>query len=105
MVRTWTRIFLIFDLSYQGRLFVSARVVGFYANLFGHKTKFFFLWEDVEDIQVVAPSLATVGNPALLLILKSGQGMEARHGAKSQDEEGRLKFMFHSFVSFNNACR
>ncbi|KAJ4756336.1 C2 and GRAM domain-containing protein [Rhynchospora pubera] len=89
----------------QGRLFVSARVVGFYANLFGHKTRFFLLWEDVEDIQVVAPSLATIGSPALLLILKSGRGMEARHGAKSQDEEGRLNFMFHSFVSFNTACR
>ncbi|XP_078172254.1 C2 and GRAM domain-containing protein At5g50170-like isoform X1 [Carex rostrata] len=89
----------------QGRLFVSARVVGFYANLFGYKTKFFFLWEDVEDVQVVAPSLATIGTPALLLILKSGRGMETRHGAKSQDEEGRLNFMFHSFVSFNTACR
>ncbi|KAJ1696674.1 hypothetical protein LUZ63_005186 [Rhynchospora breviuscula] len=89
----------------QGRLFVSARVVGFYANLFGHKTRFFLLWEDVEDIQVVAPSLATMGSPALLLILKSDRGMEARHGAKSQDEEGRLNFMFHSFVSFNTACR
>ncbi|KAJ3697009.1 hypothetical protein LUZ61_000714 [Rhynchospora tenuis] len=89
----------------QGRLFVSARVVGFYANLFGHKTRFFLLWEDIEDIQVVAPSLATMGSPALLLILKSGRGMEARHGAKSQDEEGRLNFMFHSFVSFNTACR
>lgn len=54
---------------------------------------------------MVAPSLATVGTPALLLILKSGRGMEARDGAKSQDEEGRLKFMFHSFVSFNTACR
>jgi hypothetical protein len=54
---------------------------------------------------VVAPSLATVGSPALLLTLKCGRGMEAWPGAKSQDEEGRLKLMFHSFVSFNSADR
>lgn len=33
----------------QGRLFLSARMLGFYANLFGHKTKFSFLWEDIEE--------------------------------------------------------
>nr|CAD1836416.1 unnamed protein product [Ananas comosus var. bracteatus] len=89
----------------QGRLFLSARTVGFYANLFGHKTKFFFLWEDVEDIQVVPPSFATMGGPALLMILKRGRGLDARHGAKSQDQEGRLRFQFQSFVSFNTASR
>ncbi|OAY68676.1 C2 and GRAM domain-containing protein, partial [Ananas comosus] len=89
----------------QGRLFLSARTVGFYANLFGHKTKFFFLWEDVEDIQVVPPSFATMGGPALLMTLKRGRGLDARHGAKSQDQEGRLRFQFQSFVSFNTASR
>ncbi|XP_073012937.1 C2 and GRAM domain-containing protein At5g50170-like [Typha latifolia] len=92
-------------LPLQGRLFLSARIIGFYANLFGHKTNFFFLWEDVDDIQVIPPSLATVGSPALQIILKSSRGLDAKHGAKSQDEEGRLKFQFQSFVSFNSASR
>ncbi|CAI8612960.1 unnamed protein product [Vicia faba] len=35
----------------QGRIFVSARIMGFHANLFRHKTKFFLPWEDIEDIQ------------------------------------------------------
>lgn len=89
----------------QGRLFLSARIVGFYANLFGHKTKFFFLWEDIDDIQVLAPSLSSVGSPQLLVVLRKGRGLDARHGAKSQDEEGRLQFYFISFVSFNVASR
>ncbi len=89
----------------QGRLFLSTRIVGFYANLFGHKTKFFFLWEDIEDIQVLPPTLSTVGSPSLVLVLQKGRGLDARHGAKSQDEEGRLKFYFQSFVSFNVASR
>lgn len=89
----------------QGRLFLSARIVGFYANLFGHKTKIFFLWEDIDDIQVLSPTLASVGSPSLVIILRKGRGLDARHGAKSQDEEGRLRFYFQSFVSFNEATR
>ncbi|CAN4085978.1 unnamed protein product [Withania somnifera] len=89
----------------QGRIFLSARIVGFYANLFGHKTKLFFLWEDIEDINVVSPSWSTMGSPALVIILRKGRGIDARHGAKCQDEEGRLHFCFHSFVSFNVASR
>lgn len=89
----------------QGRLFLSARIVGFYANLFGHKTKFFFLWEDIDDIQVLPPSLASVGSPLLVVILRKGRGLDAMHGAKSQDEGGRLRFYFQSFVSFNEASR
>ncbi|KAL5972422.1 hypothetical protein ACLOJK_041676 [Asimina triloba] len=89
----------------QGRLFLSPRIIGFNANLFGHKTKFFFLWEDVEDIQVGTPSLASVGSPSLIISLRRGRGMDAKHGAKSQDEEGRLKFHFQSFVSFQKANR
>ncbi|XP_059657972.1 C2 and GRAM domain-containing protein At5g50170 [Cornus florida] len=89
----------------QGRLFLSARIVGFYANLFGHKTKFFFLWEDIEDIQVLPPSLASVGSPTLVIVLRKGRGLDAMHGAKSQDEEGRLRFYFQSFVSINAASR
>ncbi|KAJ4959793.1 hypothetical protein NE237_019703 [Protea cynaroides] len=89
----------------QGRLFLSARIVGFYANLFGHKTKFFFLWEDIEDIQVIAPSLSSVGSPSLVIVLRKGRGIDASHGAKSQDEEGRLRFHLQSFVSFGVASR
>ncbi|CAO2035450.1 unnamed protein product [Urochloa humidicola] len=92
-------------LPLQGRLFVSARIVGFYANLFGHKTKFFFLWEDVEEIEVLQTSFTTVGTPSLLFTLKSGRGLEAKSGAKSQDKEGRLKFQFHSFASFSKASK
>ncbi|XP_039012600.1 LOW QUALITY PROTEIN: C2 and GRAM domain-containing protein At5g50170-like [Hibiscus syriacus] len=92
-------------LPVQGRLFLSARIVGFSANLFGHKTKFFFLWGDIEDIQVLPPSLASVVSPSLVIVLGKGRGLDARHGAKSQDEEGRLRFHFQSFVSFNDACR
>ncbi|MBA0718491.1 hypothetical protein Golax_006238 [Gossypium laxum] len=92
-------------LPVQGRLFLSARIVGFYANVFGHKTKFFFLWEDIEDIQVLPPSLASVVSPTLVIVLRKGRGLDARHGAKSQDEEGRLRFYFQSFASFNETSR
>lgn len=87
----------------QGRLFLSARIVGFYASLFGNKTKFFFLWEDIEDIQVLPPTLASMGSPTVVMTLRPGRGKDAQIGAKTHDEEGRLKFHFHSFVSFNVA--
>uniref|UniRef100_A0A2N9GVK6 C2 domain-containing protein n=1 Tax=Fagus sylvatica TaxID=28930 RepID=A0A2N9GVK6_FAGSY len=61
--------------------------------------------QDIEDIQVLPPTLSTVGSPSLVLVLRKGRGLDARHGAKSQDEEGRLKFYFQSFVSFNVASR
>ncbi|TXG69815.1 hypothetical protein EZV62_004750 [Acer yangbiense] len=89
----------------QGRLFLSARIIGFHANLFGHKTRFFFLWEDIEDIQILTPSLSSMGSPVMAIILRKGRGMDAKHGAKIQDEEGRLKFYFQSFVSYNVANR
>lgn len=89
----------------QGRLFLSARITGFYTNLFGHKIKFFFLWEDIEEIQIIPPSLTSMGSPSLLIILRRGRGLDARHGAKALDPDGRLKFHFQSFVSFNVANR
>ncbi|KAF5730889.1 C2 and GRAM domain-containing protein [Tripterygium wilfordii] len=92
-------------LPLQGRIYLSARIVGFYANLFGHKTKFFFLWEDIEDIQIFPASLPSLGSPSLVIILRKGRGLDARHGAKSQDEEGRLGYYFQSFASFNVASR
>ncbi|KAF3796799.1 putative membrane protein [Nymphaea thermarum] len=87
----------------QGRLFLSSRIIGFNANLFGQRTKFFFLWEDIEDIQVVAPSLTSVGSPSLMIILRKGRGMDAKHGAKTQHGEGRLRFHFQAFVPFEAA--
>ena len=89
----------------QGKVYLSARVFGFYANFFGYKTKFFFLWEDIEDIHVLSPSLTTVGSPAMVVTLRSGRGLDARRGAKTLDEEGRLKFQFQSFASFGKASR
>ncbi|KAL5699948.1 hypothetical protein ACHQM5_025463 [Ranunculus cassubicifolius] len=90
-------------LPLQGRLLLSARIIGFHTNMFGHVTKFFFLWEDIEDIQVLSPTLASMGSPSILIILRPGKGKDAKHGAKSQDEEGRLKFHFQTFVSFTVA--
>lgn len=87
----------------QGRLFLSPRIIGFYTNIFGLKTKFFFLWEDIEDIQLAPATLASMGSPCLLIILRKGRGLDARHGAKQLDDEGRLKFHFQSFVSFSAA--
>lgn len=54
---------------------------------------------------MASPSWSTMGSPALVIILRKGRGVDARHGAKCQDEEGRLHFCFHSFVSFNVASR
>ncbi|CAD6336339.1 unnamed protein product [Miscanthus lutarioriparius] len=88
----------------QGRLFFSPRIVGFYSNIFGHKTKFFFLWEDVDDMQVI-PATLSIGSPSLMIILRKDRGLEAKHGAKGTDHHGRLKFNFQSFVSFNDAYR
>ncbi|KAM7263253.1 hypothetical protein ACFE04_000936 [Oxalis oulophora] len=89
----------------QGRLFLSPRIIGFHANLFGQKTNFFFLWEDIEDILVSPATLASMGSPILLITLRKGRGLDAKHGAKTRDAEGRLKFHFQSFVSFNAAHR
>ncbi|KAJ1260028.1 hypothetical protein BS78_10G200800 [Paspalum vaginatum] len=88
----------------QGRLFFSPRIVGFYSNIFGHKTKFFFLWEDVDDIQVI-PTTLSIGSPSLMIILRKDRGLEAKHGAKGTDPNGKLKFHFQSFVSFSDAYR
>ncbi|KAK6932882.1 GRAM domain [Dillenia turbinata] len=89
----------------QGRLFLSPRIIGFYTNMFGHKTKFFFLWEDIEDIQQLSPTLSSMGSPIIIITLRKGRGIDARHGAKTQDFQRRLKFHFQSFVSFGAAHR
>ncbi|XP_010442497.1 PREDICTED: C2 and GRAM domain-containing protein At5g50170-like [Camelina sativa] len=92
-------------LPVQGKLYLSARIVAFYSNVFGHKTKFYFLWEDIDDIQVLPPTFASLGSPLLLIILKKNRGLDAKHGAKSQDDEGRVWFYFQSFVSFDATSR
>lgn len=89
----------------QGRLFLSPRVIGFHASLFRHKTNFYFLWEDIESIQVASPNFFSMGSPIIVITLRKGRGLDAKHGARTQDEEGRLKFYFHSFVSFTMAQR
>ncbi|KAI7984802.1 C2 and GRAM domain-containing protein [Camellia lanceoleosa] len=85
--------------------FLSARIVGFYTNLFGHRTKFFFLFEDIDEIQVLPPSVASMRSAQLVIVLREARGLDAKHGAKCQDEVGRLQFYFISFVSFNVASR
>ncbi|KAM3225807.1 hypothetical protein ACQJBY_058488 [Aegilops geniculata] len=87
----------------QGHLFLSPRIIGFYSSMFGRKTKFFFLWEDIEDIQAIPPSLST-WSPSLAITLHRGRGMDAKHGAKSV-ESGKLKFSLQSFASFSVANR
>ncbi|KAK1395434.1 C2 and GRAM domain-containing protein [Heracleum sosnowskyi] len=91
-------------LPLQGRLFLSARIIGYHSDLFGRKTRFFFLWEDIENIQVDPPTLSSMGSPIIVMTLRLGRGLDAKHGAKTHDE-GRLKFHFQSFVSFNVAHR
>ncbi|KAL6858880.1 hypothetical protein ACP4OV_017882 [Aristida adscensionis] len=87
----------------QGHLFLSPRTIGFYSSMFGRKTKFFFLWEDIEDIQAIPQSLSS-WSPSIVIILHRGRGMDAKHGAKSM-ENGKLKFCLQSFASFSVANR
>uniref|UniRef100_A0A0E0EMN4 C2 and GRAM domain-containing protein n=1 Tax=Oryza meridionalis TaxID=40149 RepID=A0A0E0EMN4_9ORYZ len=87
----------------QGHLFLSPRTIGFYSSMFGRKTKFFFLWEDIEEIQAVPQSISS-WSPSLVITLHKGRGMDAKHGAKSVDN-GRLKFCLQSFASFSVANR
>ena len=86
----------------HGKLFLSARIVGFYANLFGHRTSFFFLWEDIEAVQVLPPTLASVGSPTLVLVLRKGRGLDARHGAnlkmKKADSNFISNHLYHSML-------
>jgi hypothetical protein len=73
-------------------VFFPSRIIGFYTNVFNHKTKLFFLWEDIEDIQLVPATLAWMGSPILLIILRKGKGFDAKHGAKQLDCEGVAYF-------------
>ncbi|CAK9278846.1 unnamed protein product [Sphagnum jensenii] len=85
----------------QGRLFLSTRLLGFYSNLFGHKTKFTLMWEDIEEIKESAQAI----NPSIVIFLRRGRAYDARHGARGIDGRGRLKFQFLSFVRSGTAFR
>ncbi|CAL5013161.1 unnamed protein product [Urochloa decumbens] len=87
----------------QGHLFLSPRTIGFYSNMFGRKTKFYFLWEDIEDIQGTPQSISS-WSPSIVITLHRDRGMDAKHGAKSMDN-GKLKFCLQSFASFGVAHR
>jgi hypothetical protein len=76
-------------------------MVGFYSNLFGIKTKFTFLWEDIDEIKEMPISI----NPSIVVFLRKGRGLDARVGAKGIDGRGRLKFQFLSFVRPGTAFR
>ncbi|CDP19011.1 unnamed protein product [Coffea canephora] len=78
----------------QGQLFLSARIVGFYANLFGHKPKFFIPWENIEHIHELFPSLGTVESPSLVIILSMGRGNDTRRQAA-------FLFSFIHFLQLN----
>lgn len=54
---------------------------------------------------MASPNLSSMGSPIIVITLRKGRGLDAKHGARTQDEEGRLKYYFHSFVSFNMAHR
>ncbi|EFJ15178.1 hypothetical protein SELMODRAFT_118690 [Selaginella moellendorffii] len=88
----------------QGRLFLSPRMLGFYSNIFGHKTKFSLLWEDIDEVQELPPSIANVG-PSIVLFARKGRAHDANQGSKGMDGKGRLKFQFQSFVRAGPAFR
>ncbi|KAH7424959.1 hypothetical protein KP509_11G034000, partial [Ceratopteris richardii] len=92
----------------QGRIFLSPRVLAFYSNIFGHKTRFMLLWDDIDEIKEASPVLGSVSmllNPMILVFTKKGRAMDAYHGAKSIDARGRLKFQFQSFIQYKPAYR
>lgn len=82
-------------------MFLSPRLLGFYSNLFGHKTKFTLIWEDIEEIKETAQSI----NPSIVVFVRKGRGYDARHGARGIDGRGRLKFQFLSFVRAGTAFK
>ncbi|GBG72455.1 hypothetical protein CBR_g12029 [Chara braunii] len=89
----------------QGRLYVSLRLLGFYSNLFGHKTKFVILWEDIEDMKERHPSETYGLIPSITIYVRKGRGLDAKLGSYSTDNDGRLKFRFSSFVRPGPAFR
>lgn len=93
------------SLPLQGRLFVSNRMLGFFANLFGIRTHFTLLWEDIEDIKEHSPAMGRFINPNITIYLKKGKGLDAKVGSYGLDSQGRMKIRFFSFVRPNVAFR
>ncbi|GBG74499.1 hypothetical protein CBR_g18909 [Chara braunii] len=92
----------------QGRLFLSVRALGFYSNIFGHKTKFLILWEDIEEVKENAPSINSINrllNPSITMYIRHGRGLDAKAGSYGVDASGRLKIRFQSFVKPWSAFR
>lgn len=91
----------------QGRLFLSPRVLAFNSNIFGHKTKFMLLWEDIDEIvdTTAGGSVVTLINPTILVFTRKDRAPDARHAAKSVDAKGRLTFQFQSFIAFKPAYK
>ncbi|KAG0631154.1 hypothetical protein M758_1G231500 [Ceratodon purpureus] len=85
----------------QGRVFLSPRMLGFYSNLFGMKTKFQFIWEDIDEIVETPVAI----NPYIIIFLRKGRGLDARNGMRGIDAHGRMKFHFCSFVKPVTAFR
>jgi hypothetical protein len=85
----------------QGRLFLSPRILGFDSNLFGMKTKFQFIWEDIHEIVETPVAI----NPYIVIYLRKGRGLDARNGMRGIDALGRMKFHFCSFVKPVTAFR
>jgi len=99
----FTEFFLSFGVLslLQGRLFLSPRMLGFYSNLFGMKTKFQFIWEDIDEIVETPVAI----NPCIVIFLRKGRGQDARNGMRGVDPNGRVKFYFCSFVKPMTAFR
>lgn len=89
----------------QGRLFLSPRVLAFYSNIFGHKTRFMLLWDDIDEIKEATGSVGMLLNPTILVFTTKGRAMDAFHGAKSVDSRGRWKFQLQSFIHYKPALR
>mgnify|MGYP002776092217 FL=1 len=99
---------LFYGFNFQGRLFLSPRVLAFNSNIFGHKTKFILLWEDIDEIAdstTTGSSMSTFINPTILVFARKGRAADAHHGAKNVDAKGRLMFQFQSFILYKPAYK
>jgi hypothetical protein len=92
----------------QGRVFLSPRQLGFFANCFGHKTQFSIAWEDIDEIRENSTSVSKFTrllNPYVTLYTRKGRALDAKAGSYGVDNRGRLKFRFQSFVKPGPAIR
>eukprot|EP00897_Mesotaenium_endlicherianum_P005083 jgi/Mesen1/4602/ME000232S03854 len=109
--------FLIDDFScavkkkipFQGRLFLSPRLLAFNSNMFGARIKFTLLWEDILEIREASShssaAIQRILAPFITLYVKPGKGGDAQHGSYGMEPDGRMKFRFLSFVRPSTAFR